>query len=444
MIDKLKLKPNFMKFSRGRYFLSSSTLFYYCLQLFHRKSMQSGEDVLRLECWFKKYYGYQYSFNFSSCRMSVYFILQSLNLNSTDEIIITPITISDVFNAVRLSGANPIYVDLDPKKHFIDVESLKEKINSKTKVLLLTHLSGIVGDIDIVRELCDQHNILLIEDISQIHGAICGEKKVGSFGDYVVASLSVGKTISGLGGGLVLIRDQYNAKRIESFIEKFEFNLPTRWMFIFQIFDNLKINFLTNRFIFSLITHPLMSIGCKLKIFSLQNMHKVSLYSKVKMKNYFFIDTPILRSAMPPTFYFRMSSWQARIALSMIESVDEKNSKRKEVVNIFVEHLNDKSKSRLCFNRNDKYGHVFYHLPFYLLDHEKNKFQYYLFRKGIDTGGFGLLLCSRESAFSAWKANLPGAQRLYDNTLFIPVFEDLKNHEILFIAESINQFWEIP
>ena len=72
----------------------------------------------------------------------------------------------------------------------------------------------------------------------------------------------------------------------------------------------------------------------------------------------------------------------------------------------------------------------------------KNEFQSYLMKKGYDVVGYGLRLCSHELAFENYKSNLINAKYVHDNTLFLPLFENLKENEIKKIADDINYFFD--
>ena len=87
-------------------------------------------------------------------------------------------TISATANAVLLSGAKPVLVDIEPNFYSIDLSKLESAITEKTKAIILVHLYGCPAEIENIKKITTKHNIFLIEDCAQAHGAVYKDRKV--------------------------------------------------------------------------------------------------------------------------------------------------------------------------------------------------------------------------------------------------------------------------
>ena len=131
---------------------------------------------------------------------------KSIGLTSGDEIITTPRTFIATSSSAVLLGAKPVFADVDLNSGCISLESIEPLINSKTKAISVVHLGGWPAEIEQICKLAKQHNLFVIEDCSQAHGAKIksknGWKSVGSFGDVSTWSFCQDKimTTGGEGG----------------------------------------------------------------------------------------------------------------------------------------------------------------------------------------------------------------------------------------------------
>lgn len=125
--------------------------------------------------------------------------LSALNLTQKDEVIF-PVNVYPTAFPVCLSGAKPVPVDVD-RNGQLGPERLKEKINKRTKVVVVVHLYGLVGKIDEIRNLVKDKGIFLVEDCAQAFGSTFAGRPVGTFGDIACFSFYPTKNLSTLGDG---------------------------------------------------------------------------------------------------------------------------------------------------------------------------------------------------------------------------------------------------
>jgi dTDP-4-amino-4,6-dideoxygalactose transaminase len=154
---------------------------------------------------FSRYINTKYAIATSWGRTALYLGLKAIG--ATDkEVIVPAFTCTVVLHAVIVSGATPIFVDVDAETIEMDLEDLKKKITSKTKAVILTHYFGRVArNIDEVIQIARNNNISLIEDCAHSLGAEYKGRKVGTFGDFSIFSLT--KNMINYGGGFMLTND---------------------------------------------------------------------------------------------------------------------------------------------------------------------------------------------------------------------------------------------
>ncbi len=166
---------------------------------------------------------------FSAGRTAITAALQAAGITKGDEVIIQGFTCSAVSLAVILTGATPVYVDIDSSTYSVDAEKMKTAITSKTKVIILQHTFGIPGPIDAVLSLARQHNLLVIEDCAHSLGATSNGQPLGTAGDITILSFGRDKMLSCVFGGAAIARNPEIANKVEEIAKK-KSQAPTWWV----------------------------------------------------------------------------------------------------------------------------------------------------------------------------------------------------------------------
>ena len=166
----------------------------------------TGFEGKNFEIEFAKYTDSKYGIVMANGSLALESAYKSIGLTSGDEIITTPRTFIATSSSAVLLGAKPVFADVDLNSGCISLESIEPLINSKTKAISVVHLGGWPAEIEQICKLAKQHNLFVIEDCSQAHGAKIksknGWKSVGSFGDVSTWSFCQDKimTTGGEGG----------------------------------------------------------------------------------------------------------------------------------------------------------------------------------------------------------------------------------------------------
>lgn len=141
---------------------------------------------------------------------------KSLNLQPGDEVIMPSFTIISCATAIIEAGGTPVLVDCYPDTWCLNIEQMKEKVNNRTKAILVVHMFGHPAEMDPVMKIVKRHNLYLVEDAAEAHGATYNNKRVGSFGDLACFSFYANKLITTGEGGMVLSNNKKLTKKIRS------------------------------------------------------------------------------------------------------------------------------------------------------------------------------------------------------------------------------------
>ena len=124
-----------------------------------------------------------------------------------DEVITTPLTFAASANCALYCGATPVFADVDPLTYNIDPKSIEEHITDKTKAVVAVDFTGQVVKVKEIREICDKHNLIFIEDAAHSIGSCYNGKPVGGLADFTCFSFHPVKTVTAGEGGALLTND---------------------------------------------------------------------------------------------------------------------------------------------------------------------------------------------------------------------------------------------
>ncbi len=179
-----------------------------------------GPDTAQFEKEFAKFCGAEYAIGFNSGTSALHVALMLLNVGPGDEVITTPYTFVATSWAISYVGATPVYVDVEDGTMNLDPKLVEKAITPKTKAVMPVHLYGQPFDIDPIREICRKHNLPLVEDSAQAHGAKYKGKTIGTFGEISCFSFYPGKNLGAAGeGGALVTNNPEFAKRAKSLRE---------------------------------------------------------------------------------------------------------------------------------------------------------------------------------------------------------------------------------
>jgi len=179
-----------------------------------------GPDVVQFEKDFARFCEAEHCVAFNSGTSALHVALLLLNVGAGDEVISTPSTFVATSWAISYVGARPVYVDTDDATFCLRPDLIEKAITKKTKAVLPVHLYGHPVDLDPILAICRKHNLPLVEDAAQAHGAKYKGKVVGTFGVMSGFSFYPGKNLGAYGeGGALVTNDTALAARARSLRE---------------------------------------------------------------------------------------------------------------------------------------------------------------------------------------------------------------------------------
>lgn len=381
--------------------------------------LDKDEKIRELESTFARYCERKHCVVFPFARTAIYLVLKNLNLPRGSEIIMPPITIKGIVDVVVELGLVPVYVEMDIETINFQMDDLRKKISPNVKAVIITPLFGLVPDVVAMVKLFREHGIFIIEDFSQCLNGRFDGKRVGTFGDVGIYSSSSIKTLDTLGGGMALTDDD----AMHEALRKAQANLrpANRKFLVKKAWINLVRNVATSRPYFSLLTFPL-----------LQLIRKRDPDAALKQTGH--RDKSRL-AKLPALWFCRYTSVQADIGLAHIATVTADDKAR--IAN--VEFLKANCGNAKFPATTAKSGNVYWQLI--LPVPNAIEAQVFFAKRGVDSATSSLeLVCALKEYPN--RADLPMAESIYRNGIFIPCFPDLSRTDMERIAMATSDYFQ--
>lgn len=358
--------------------------------------LTNGKKVREFEKKWSEWLGVKYSvFVNSGSSANIITLAIIKELYGDGEVITAPLTwVSDV-SAILHAGLTPIFVDINLKNLAIDEDELLNKITSKTKSILLTHVLGYNGLTDKIIDICKEKNIILIEDVCESHGATFKGQKVGSFGDISNFSFYYAHHMTSIEGGMICTNDE----KIYNIARTYRSHGMVR-----EIDDTeLKNEYINN--------HPDLN------------------------KDFIFISS---------AYNMRSTEINAILALNQLDRLDYNNLKRKENLDIFLDNL-DKNKYYTNFDREGNSNYAFT----LLLNNQdiefRNKVESVLreneveFRRGMSGGGNQIRQPYLSKMFSKeYASQFKNTEKVHFYGWYIGNYPELESQKIIDLCKILN------
>lgn len=166
-----------------------------------------GEECANFEKEYASFCGVKHCVGVGNGLDALHLILRGYGIGGGDEVIVPANTYIASWLAVSFAGAVPVPVEPDEKTFNIDPDLIEASITKRTKAIMAVHLYGQTAEIDRIREIADKHDLRLIEDAAQAHGARFKKKKAGSLGDAAGFSFYPAKNLGAFGDGGAVTTD---------------------------------------------------------------------------------------------------------------------------------------------------------------------------------------------------------------------------------------------
>lgn len=337
-----------------------------------------GKEVDLFEREFTQYCGVKFGVGVNSGTDALFLALLSLGIGSGDEVICPVYSYIASALSISYTGARPVFVDIDKKTFNISVEQLRKKITKKTKAVIAVHLYGQPADMKEILKIASAHNLRVIEDAAQAHGALTVGRnfklqKVGSLGDIGCFSFYPTKNLSACGdAGIVVTNNKNIYKRL------------------LMLRDQGRRG--KNRY-----------------------LHYLKGYNS------------------------RLDSFQAAILSEKLKSLDKWNEIRRRRAHLYTQLLRDVS-GIIVPDVAEQCEHV-YHI-YAVLVKKRNKVLKCLYENNIQANVIYHLPLHLQSAYDDLghiRGDFPVAEMTSRNVLCLPMHSSLAEKEVYFVAENLKK-----
>ena len=180
-------------------------------EVLNSRMLSQGPKVEKFEEEFAEYIGVEYVIATNSGTSALHTVLASLGIRKGDEVITPTFSFISTASCILMQGAKPVFCDIDQRTYNINPDEIERRLSNRTKAVIVVHLYGQPCEMKRVMEICKDHNLALIEDACQAHGAEYEGQKVGSFGVgcfsfYPTKNMTTGE------GGMITTNDDKVAK----------------------------------------------------------------------------------------------------------------------------------------------------------------------------------------------------------------------------------------
>src|SRR2546428_10233390 len=273
-----------------------------------------GATIEEYEQAFAGTVGVKYAISFASGRIGLYGLLRALGVGEGAEVLLSVPTHIVVANAIRYTGARPVYVDCRLEDYNIDLAEAKRRITPRSRVLLLQHTFGVPVEMDSALAFARRHNLVVIEDCVHALGARYDGRQVGTFGHAAFFSTEETKTISTVMGGMAVTNDPDLASSMQTF--QASCSLPRM---------SLSARYLMKFVVYYILTEP--------------HVHRFArfAYERSGHRNPLPVPTTLeeRRGQRPRDYERRLSNGQAALGLSQLRSLQTNLRHREFVANAY-------------------------------------------------------------------------------------------------------------
>jgi perosamine synthetase len=175
--------------------------------------LAQGPTVKAFEAAFAKDVGRRHGVAIANGTAALHVALLAHGVKAGQEVLIPPLTFFASASTVVMCGAKPVFVDVDRASYNLDPKKIESAVTSKTRAIMPVHLYGQTAEMDPIREIAQEHRLIVLEDAAQAHGAEYHGKKAGHLGDTACFSFYPTKNMTTGEGGMIVTDDDAIAER---------------------------------------------------------------------------------------------------------------------------------------------------------------------------------------------------------------------------------------
>jgi dTDP-4-amino-4,6-dideoxygalactose transaminase len=390
---------------------------------FITRKWADGDDIALLERDFARSLDIDHAIAVNQARVGIYLAVRALVTPARTKVIMSPYTIFDVVNMVVAGGGHPVFADIERETCNIDASQFESLIDDQTAAVMVTHLHGLMCDIEKICGIAQARGVSVIEDTAQALGARRGERRAGTFGDIGVFSFGLAKNVNAFYGGMVVTRSNEINQRIR--VEQATFRLIDRKHLAKRTVYGLATDLSTWPLTFRSLTYWVFRLGYLKDIEFLNKRVRVE-------------DNPVLRREMPAVYRQRMSPVQARLIRRHLPEVDGDQQTRIETAALYHRGLSDIPDIILPPLRLDG-SHAYLTFPIQVPG--RHALVRHLMTVGRDCTIQHLKNCADLECFAPYARPCPSARLTASTTLVLPTYPRYARKEAEKMIAAIRSFF---
>jgi perosamine synthetase len=347
----------------------------------------TGPNVEKFERMVADRIGKKYAVAFNSGTSALHAILLACGIKKGDEVIVPSFTFIATANSVLFVGAKPVFADVETETYGLDPEDVKKKITSRTKAIMPIHYGGLSCRIKELKEIAEDHKLLLIEDAAESLGAEVNGKPVGSFGDAAMFSFCGNKVITTGEGGMIVTDEQ-------------------------GVYERLKL------------------------IRSHGRAEKEDYFTSIRKMDYVTLG-----------YNWRMSNIIAALGISQLKKLNKAISMRRKNATYMSKHLSNLNGIKVP-NPPARYLHVYqmYTIEINYGKRGRDDLKDHLADKGIMTKVYFFpvhLTQFYRERYGFQNGELPVTEELSERVLTLPMYASMTTNEMDYVISSIKEWFQI-
>ena len=357
--------------------------------------------VADFEDHFAKYIGVKHAISLNSGTDALVIALKSLGVGAGDEVITTPFSFFATAEAIAMTGATPVFADIEEVSFNLDPARIEEKITDKTKAILPVHIFGQPADMVSINAIAGKYNLAVVEDACQAVGSAIGQKKIGSWGDAACFSFFPTKNLGAFGdGGMITTDNDQLATICRAYKEHGGGqNGAKARQYLYGTGDELE------------------GAGSG-----------DALYNPYKYYNYLI------------AYNSRLDAIQARVLDIKLNYLDRFNARRTEIADFYESQFGQMEEVKTPKVRK---GVTPVWHQYAICCKQKDAMGAWLASKGVGSAAFYPVPLHLQKAFDYLgyqEGDLPVAEKITKQTVCLPIFPELKEGELEYVAASLKEF----
>ena len=342
-----------------------------------------GPKTLEFEKKFAEYVGCKHAISVNSCTNGLFLALKAIGICEGDEVITTPFTFCASANVICHCDATPVFVDIDKDTFNIDISKIEDKITKKTKAILIVHYGGQLVDIDKVNNIAKRHNLKVIEDSAHAIGIkYPNGKMVGNSGNLTSFSFYATKNLTTGEGGMITTNDDIIAEYLK----------------------NARL-------------HGIDKGAWK-------------RYSKEGNWRY---DVTV------PGFKANMIDITATIGLCQLKKINDFNTRRKKIADMYEEGLKNIKKIKFHMIKNETCRHLF---PILIDNYNRDKLIEDLKKKGVSTSVHFIpvhMMSYYKNKYNYDIGDFPVTEKIFSKILSLPLHAGMCDDDVKYVIDSLKE-----